>query len=169
MITLVLNRLKLWQKLGWLVLAMAIPAALVGFFYLRLANGQVGQAHDELDGARYLQALSVVDGEVLTHRSRAFVFLSGDTARRNDVLAQADEVGRQIAVMDAINTEIGKRLGVDTNWENVKAEWEALKAKSLTQSAVENDTAHSVLTDHIQQLADLVGARSRTDLVPEVA
>jgi hypothetical protein len=31
MITQLLNRLKLWQKLGWLVVAMAIPVALVGF------------------------------------------------------------------------------------------------------------------------------------------
>ena len=168
MITLVLNRLKLWQKLGWLVLAMAIPAALVGFFYLRLANGQVGQAHDELDGARYLQALSMVQGEVLTHRSRAFVFLSGDAARRNDVSSQAEEVGRQIAAMDTINAEVGQRLGVDSTWESVKTEWEAVKTKSLTQTAIENDTAHSVLTDHIQQLADLVGARSRTDIDPDM-
>ena len=173
MITLVLNRLKLWQKLGWLVLGLAIPAALVGFFYLRLANGQVGQAHDELDGARYLQALSVVEGEVLTHRSRAFVFLSGDAARRNDVGSQAEEVGRQIAAMDTVNAEAGKRLGVDTAWESVKTEWEAVKAQSMpqtapTQTAMENDTAHSVLADHIQQLADLVGARSRTDIDPDM-
>jgi hypothetical protein len=50
MITQALNRLKLWQKLGWLVLAMAIPAALVGFFYLRLAGSQVSQARDECRG-----------------------------------------------------------------------------------------------------------------------
>ncbi len=111
MITQALNRLKLWQKLGWLVLAMAIPAALVGFFYLRLANAQVSQAREELDGARYLQGLSAVEGEALTHRSRAFVFLSGDVARRNDVIAQQEEVEKQISAMDALNADIGKRLG----------------------------------------------------------
>ena len=65
MITQVLNRLKLWQKIGWLVLAMAIPAALIGFFYLRLADSQVSQAREELDGARYLQGLGAVEGEIL--------------------------------------------------------------------------------------------------------
>ena len=167
MITLALNRLKLWQKLGWLVLGLAIPAALVGFFYLRQANAQVSQVHDELDGARYLQALSAVEGEILTHRSRAFVFLSGDTARRNDVIAQAEEVERQIAALDTINAAFGKRLGVDTTWESVKAEWEGVKAQALTRTAADSDTVHSVLTDHIQQLIDLVGARSRTRFDPE--
>ena len=168
MITRALNRLKLWQKLGWLVLGLGIPAALVGFFYLRLANGQVSQARDELDGAGYLQALGAVEGEVFTHRSRAFVFLSGDAARRNDVTAQADEVERQIAALDTINAKVGKRLGVDTSWENVKAEWETVKSKTLTQTALDMDTAHAVLNEHIQQLADLVGVRSQTLLDPDV-
>ncbi len=168
MITQLLNRLKLWQKLGWLVLAMAIPAALVGFFYLRLASTQVSQAREELDGARYLQGLSAVEGEILTHRSRAFVFLSGDVSRRGDVVAQQEEVEKQIAAMDELNADIGKRLGVSDAWQSVKAEWSALKPKALTQSVAESDAANTALTDHLQQLVQLVGARSRTLLDPEV-
>jgi methyl-accepting chemotaxis protein len=171
MITQALNRLKLWQKLGWLVLAMAIPAALVGFFYLRLAGSQVSQARDELDGARYLQALSAVEGEVLTHRSRAFVFLSGDQARKADVIAQGDEVEKQIAQMDALDGDIGKRLGVSDSWQALKSEWATVKGKALTGSAAaaDNDAAEGTLTDHFQQLIDLVGARSKTSLDPEVS
>ena len=168
MITLVLNRLKLWQKLGWLVFAMAIPATLVGFFYLRLANGQVDQARAELDGAGYLQALGAVEGEIFTHRSRAFVFLSGDAARKADVSAQAEEVGRQIVAMDKINAAVGQRLGVDSGWESVKSEWETVKAKTLTQTAVDMDNSHAVLIDHIQQLAKLAGMRSQTLNDPQV-
>jgi len=150
MITQVLNRLKLWQKLGWLVLAMAIPALLVGFFYLRLANTQVSQANDELDGARYLQALSAVEGEILAHRSRAFVFLSGDSARRAEVVAQQEEVERQIANMDAVDAKLGKQLEVAYAWQGVKAEWEALRGKAIQQSVADSDAAHTELTDHIQ-------------------
>ena len=72
----------------------------------------MSQARDELDGARYLQGLSAVEGEMLTHRSRAFVFLSGDTARRGDVVAQQEEVEKQIAAMDTMNADFGKQLGV---------------------------------------------------------
>jgi methyl-accepting chemotaxis protein len=168
MITQVLNRLKLWQKIGWLVLAMAIPVALVGFFYLRLAGSQVSQAREELDGAHYLQGLSAVEGEVLTHRSRAFVFLSGDAARRGDVVAQQEEVEKQVATMDALNADLGKQLGVADKWESVKSEWEALKAKAITQSVADSDASHEALTDHMQQLMELVGARSKTSLDPEV-
>ena len=168
MITQVLNRLKLWQKIGWLVLAMAIPVALVGFFYLRQAGSQVRQAREELDGAHYLQALSAVEGEILTHRTRSFVFLSGDTARRGDVVAQQEEVGKRVAAMDALNADLGTELGVADKWESVKSEWEALKAKAITQSVTDSDASHTALTDHLQQLMDLVGARSKTSLDPEV-
>src|SRR5580700_8910011 len=168
MITQVLNRLKLWQKIGWLVLAMAIPVALVGFFYLRLAGSQVSQAREELDGAHYLQGLSAVEGEMLTHRSRAFVFLSGDAARRGDVVAQQEEVEKQISAMDTLNADFGKQLGVSDAWQSVKTEWAALKSKALTQSVAESDAANAALTDHLQQLMQLVGGRSKTLLDPEV-
>jgi len=169
MITLVLNRMKLWQKLGWLVLAMAIPATLVAFFYLRLANGQVAQAHEELEGAGYLQALGSLEGEIFTHRSRAFVFLSGDAARKNDVTAQAEEVERQIASVDKINAAVGKQLGVGATWESVKAEWATVKAKTLTQTAVEMDTAHAALIEHLQQLTKAVSVQSQAWVDPELA
>ena len=168
MITLVLNRMKLWQKLGWLVLAMAIPATLVGFFYLRLANSQVAQAHEELEGAGYLQALGSLEGEIFTHRSRAYVFLSGDAARKNDVTAQAEEVERQIASVDKSNAAVGKQLGVGATWESVKAEWATVKAKTLTQTAADMDTAHAALIDHIQQLTKAVSVQSQAWVDPEL-
>jgi methyl-accepting chemotaxis protein len=167
MITHVLGRLKLWQKLGWLVLAMAVPTALVGFFYLSWATAQVSQAREELDGARYLNGIDRVEGELLTHRSRAFTFLSGDTARRSEVLAQQEEVDRQIAALDQVDTGLGSHLGVSDSWRSVKSEWAALKSKTLQQTADDNDAAHAALVAHLVQLVDLVGARSKTSFDPE--
>jgi methyl-accepting chemotaxis protein len=166
MITQVLNRLKLWQKLGWLVLAMAIPVALVSFFYLRLANTEVSQARDELDGARYLQALTAVEVEVLRHRIRAFVFLSGDATLRSEVISRQEEVEKLIAALDAIDAEVGQRLEVSDNWQRVKSEWEGLKGKTLTQSLADNDAAHGTLINHFQLLVDLIGVRSKTAIDP---
>ena len=52
-----LSRLKLWQKLALLVVAMAVPTALLGVFYLGGANAQVALASDEIEGARYVQSV----------------------------------------------------------------------------------------------------------------
>ena len=47
-----LNHLKLWQKLLLLVVAMALPTALLGGFYLSSANPDVRPARSEIGGAR---------------------------------------------------------------------------------------------------------------------
>jgi methyl-accepting chemotaxis protein len=167
MITQLLGRLRLWQKLAWLVLAMATPVALVGFFYLSWTAAQVRQARDELDGARYMSALGGVAADVLTHRSRAFTFLSGDSARRGDVIAQQAEVDNRIAALDAVDAEIGKHLGASDAWQAVKAEWNSLKSKTLQQSADDNDAAHVALLESLTRLADFIGASSKTSFDPE--
>jgi methyl-accepting chemotaxis protein len=169
MITQVLNRLKLWQKLGWLVIAMAVPAVLVGFFYLRLASSQVSQASSESEGARYLQALSGVEGKALTHRSRAYVFLSGDQARKSEVLAAQEEVEASITAMDTVDAELGKKLGTTDAWQSVKAEWNSAKTKTLTASAADNEVAEASVTDHIAQLTHLAAVNSKLVLDPDVS
>jgi methyl-accepting chemotaxis protein len=167
MITQLLNRLKLWQKLGWLVVAMAIPVALVGFFYLRLASTEVSQARDELAGARYLQGLGAVEGEILRQRIRAFVLLSGDASMKGELTAQQEEVGKRVAALDAVDAEVGKQLGVSDSWQRVKSEWESLKAKTASQALPDNDAAQEALLQHVQLLMELVGVHSKTSLDPQ--
>ncbi len=83
-----LGRLLLWQKLALIVAAMAVPAVMLGCFYFQQAGAAVRQARGEIEGTRFLEALGAVQTEILTHRGREYTFLSGDKARRADVLAQ---------------------------------------------------------------------------------
>jgi methyl-accepting chemotaxis protein len=163
----VLGRLRLWQKIALLVTAMAVPAVLLGCFYFAHATTSVRQARGELDGISYLKALGRVNGEMLTHGGRAYAFLSGDKARRPDVISQAEEVDKQIAAVDVIDVQLGTRLGVSQNWQSAKSEWLTLKSKTLQQTAEESDAAHGALADHLARLADDIGARSMISFDPE--
>ena len=78
---LALNRLNLWQKLGALVLAMLVPAVLVGFFYFSAMGGELSQARSELQGVRFLQAIDSVASNLETHGARAFVELLDDVRK----------------------------------------------------------------------------------------
>src|ERR1700730_6057685 len=104
-----LGRLLLWQKLALLVAATAIPAVLLGCFYFPQTGATARPARSELDGTRYIKALGNLAGELLTHRSREYTFLSGDKARRPDVVSQATEVDKQIAATDKIDAELGEK------------------------------------------------------------
>jgi methyl-accepting chemotaxis protein len=161
-----LGRLKLWQKLGWLVFALAIPTTLVGFFYVSWMSKEVSQARDEVDGARYLAALDSVQSEILTHRGRAFVLLSGDAARAADVVAQEAEVDKQIAALDRLDSRIGHEAPIAAQWQSVKSEWDALKSKAAKQSPEDSEAAHTSLLNHLDQLAERVGLDAKTSIDP---
>ncbi len=163
-----LSRLRLWQKLTVLVIAMAIPTALIGAFYLSAATEQVNQARSEFDGARYLDALGNFTNEIVAHHARAFTFLNGDASRKTEVLSQQEEVDKRVSALDTLDAELGKQLQVSDNWQSLKSEWSTLKSKTLTQSADDNDGAHATLMGHIQQLSELVSAHSRMSSDPDV-
>src|ERR1700755_1901369 len=95
-----LSRLKLWQKLAVLVVAMAVPSALLGLFYLGGANSQVALAKDEIEGARYVQAVGAVLAEVANHRSRLFAVLTGDSGAQDQVSTSESEVQKHMAAVD---------------------------------------------------------------------
>ena len=161
-----LGRLRLWQKLALLVGAMLVPAVLLGCFYFGQATSAIAQARLELAGAGYLKALGRVAGEILTHRDRAFAVLIGDKGREGELQAQTREVDAQIAAADQLDATVGARLGVSASWRAIQAEWLALKSKTLQHGPDEDDAAHLLLTSHVMQLAEEVGARSMTSFDP---
>ena len=163
-----LSRLRLWQKLALLVVAMAVPTALVGWFYVSSATQQVSQARLERDGGHYLDALNLFASEVVSHHARAFTFLNGDAARKSEVISEQAEVDKRAAAVDQVNGELGKRLGAAESWEALKSEWASLKSKALQQSADDSDASHTAVMAHIQQLRDLVSVKSRLAADPDL-
>src|SRR5581483_1564375 len=125
------------------------------------------RAHEELEGARYLKAVGALSAEILTHRDRAFAVLVGDKARQPELLAQTQEVDTRIAAVDVIDAELGTRLQASAAWQSVKAEWAALKTKTLQHTADEDDAAHLVLAAHLDQLAEAIGVRAMTSFDTE--
>src|SRR5579884_3295014 len=123
MTTMALNRLNLWQKLGALVLAMFVPAVLVGFFYFTAQGGELSQARSELQGIGFLQALESVESTVKTHGARAFVFASGDATRRASVLSMQQEVDAAMSRLGEIDARLGELYGVKDDIATLRSQW----------------------------------------------
>ncbi len=166
-----LSRLKLWQKLAVLVVAMAVPSALLGIFYLGSANSQVALARDEIEGARYVQAVGAVLAEMTNHRGRLFAVLTGDTASRDQVSASETDMQRYIGEVDASDSRVGGRFKVAEAWSAIKSDWERLKSEGPKLSPDEAVARHNALLDQIQKLGETVAARSgmTVDPSPETA
>ena len=161
-----LNRLKLWQKLALLVVAMAVPTALLGVFYLTGASAQVAQASDEIEGARYVQSVGAVLAEASNHRSRLFALLTGDAARRDEVSSSESEMDKLIAAVDVSDAKVGAQFKVTEAWQTIKTDWERLKAEGPKLSADEAVTRHNALIDRIFKLSESLTARSGLNVDP---
>jgi len=161
-----LSRLKLWQKLAVLVVAMAIPSMLLGVFYLSGANSQVALARDEIQGARYVQAVGAVLAEVANHRSRLFAVLTGDTSARDQVSASETEMERHIADVDASETRSEGRFQSAESWQSIKSDWNQLKTDGAKLTPDEAVARHNTLLDHIQKLGESVASRSGLNVDP---
>ncbi|MGH8301205.1 MAG: methyl-accepting chemotaxis protein [Steroidobacteraceae bacterium] len=164
---LALNRLNLWQKLGALVLAMVLPAILVGFFYFTTMGGELSQARSELDGIRFVQGINSVESSMKTHGARAFVFASGDTARRAGVVSMQREVDTAMSHLDDIAARLGETYGVAADIATLRSQWSAEEAAALTQPAARIADAHAALIDRLDQLTAAVAAGSRTASDPD--
>ena len=160
MTKLSLNRLNLWQKLGALILAMFLPAVLVGFFYVTAVGGELSQARDEIAGARYLAALGAIESSLLTHEGRAFALASGDKAIGAAVLSAQERVTTAFERASAVDAQLGLRYGVREEFNALKSQWKALAAASAQQSADQGARAHGLLIERLRQLAAEVAAAS---------
>ena len=163
----VLDNLRIWQKLAVLVVAMAIPTVLLAVFYLTETNGVVRSARNELDGAHYLQSLGSALAQITNHRSRSHALLTGDTSRKDDVFTSETDIDRQLAEVDAIDAQFGERFKSSEQWRAVQSGWSSLKSGLAKSNAEENAKQHDVLIDRIQDLIRTVSMNSALSQDPD--
>jgi methyl-accepting chemotaxis protein len=161
-----LNRLKLWQKLALLVAAMAVPTALLGFFYLSAANSEVAQARSELAGADYAHQVGAMLADVAAHRSLLFAVLTGDASRRDELTTSEAAIDKLMADVDGSDATVGARLGVADDWQGIKTDWQQLKSDEAKLSADDAVARHDALIARIVKLSDAVIGRSALNVDP---
>src|SRR6516162_8811691 len=161
-----LSHLKLWQKLAVLVVAMAAPTVLLGFFYLSGANRQVAMGRDEIEGARYVESVGAVLAQVTDHRSRLFTVLTGETSHRDEVTRSEAEVAKLISAVDESDARVGAQFAVSAAWSSIKSGWERLKADESKLDPDEAVARHDALVNSIQKLNSTVVARSGMNIDP---
>jgi methyl-accepting chemotaxis protein len=158
---LALKRLNLWQKLGALVLAQLVPAVLVGFFYFTTMDGDLSQVRGELQGVRFLQAVDALRSSLLTHGARAFVFASGDTARRAAVVSEQRQVDTAMTRLEGVSDRLGELYGVSEDVANLHSQWSAAAAAALTQPSSQVAAANDALNGRLNRLGAAVATGSR--------
>jgi methyl-accepting chemotaxis protein len=161
-----LNHMKLWQKLTVLVLAMSLPATVVGFFYLRSTSGGLDQSRAELAGSAYLRAIDSLQAAVLTHESRAFALASGDGSRAAATQVAAEAADAALNRLQKINSRLGLRYGVRKDLSAIATQWHTLESDSGHLNAQQLTAAHQALLIRLGRLTDAVAAGSLANSDP---
>ncbi len=162
---LTLNHLRLWQKLTVLVLAMSLPAMLVGFFYWHSASDSLRQGRGELAGIRYLSGIGALQTALVTREGRAFALASGDRAARAAVSAAQRRVTGALRRLAATNARLGERYGVRRNFRAIERQWAAVGR--VTRPAGRVVTANAALLARLGRLSDAVAAGARISSDPD--
>jgi methyl-accepting chemotaxis protein len=165
--SMALNRLNLWQKLGALVLAMFVPTVLVGFFYFDAMGNEADQIRAELAGIHFLQAIGPLESKLLTHGARAFVYASGDAARRAAVLAKAREVDAAMRGLEQTSAQLGEIYGVTDEVATLSSQWRVEAAATLGQSPAQIATANTALIARLNAITGAVTGGSRIASDPD--
>ena len=156
-----LDRLRLWQKLALLVVAMSLPATLIGFFYLRSCGHALRQGRAELAGSAYLRALGSLYADVAIDEQRAYALASGDTASAAAVHAATERADAALARLDRVDTRLGERFGVRRDFQAAAAHWRALAAAGPQTSPERVAAVHQRLLERLERLARAVATGSR--------
>ena len=162
---LTLNHLRLWQKLTVLVLAMSLPATLVGLFYWYSAGGTLSQARGELAGIRYLSGIGSLQTALLTREGRAFALASGDAAAKPALSAAQRHVSGALHRLAGINARLGERYGVRKDFRAVQSQWAAIEG--VTQPAQQVAAANAALLARLGRLSEAVATGSRATSDPD--
>ena len=159
-----LGRLKLWQKLAVLVIAMAVPTVLLQVFYLNQVNKVVQTGRDELDGARYLQALGAVVSRVADHRSLSHALLNGDATRRAETLTAEAEIDKLLSAVDTVDQELGSSYQTTQRWREAESSWSSLKANLSKLTPEDSLKQHDEVLNRMAEVRTSVAMASKLAL-----
>jgi len=159
--------MPLRQKFALLIASMALPAVLVTAFYLSQTNQTVRTAHNELDGARYMQTVGSLLARVTRHRTVTHAMLSGDTSGRAEVVRLEEFIERQIDQLNVLDRELGGRFGTTAAWREVTQKWHQVRADASNMTPEQNLAEHDALINDITTLMSRVSSRSQMDLDPD--
>ncbi len=114
---------------------MALPTVLLTAFYLTQSDATVRKAHNELDGARYMQSVGSLLARVTHHRTVTDALLNGDTAGRAEGTRLEGYIESQIQQLNLLDAELGARFGSTAAWHEVTEQWQKIKASAGTTDA----------------------------------
>ncbi|MEN3279799.1 MAG: methyl-accepting chemotaxis protein [Solirubrobacteraceae bacterium] len=116
-----LDRLGLARKLVVIALVLIAPALFATWQFRSQQNAQIGFSAKERLGVRELVPAGRLLADLARARSLEVRAAAGDAAAARDAPGARDAVGRSSAALEAVDRELGERLGTRRSWTRLRA------------------------------------------------
>ncbi len=154
------------NKLGLIVLVLALPVAALLFVQYQQRTDTQDQASSESDGLDYVAAVVPFLREVQVHRGLVQRVLSGDEFSRDNMLRTAAAADAALAVINDMNARHGGTFQTESLVQFLNSEWPQVKE---SQSSAESNAAHTrIIEQGILPLLSTVAVESRLVLDPDL-
>jgi methyl-accepting chemotaxis protein len=135
-----------------------VPVAITTWFLVQKQRDEIASAEKEIVGAQYTAALRMLSQSVARHRLGA----------RDGTAKNPEDVRKNVAEVDALETKSGAALGSAAGWARVKAAWSRIETGIEKMDADQSRDAYAALDAALTGQMSDVAARSNLLLDPQI-
>jgi len=163
-----IENLKIWQKLGLIVLAMGIPFATLAVLVFNATAFQVTMAEEELVGAEYLKVTRDLLDHLPQHSAATAGLLAGETSFRSNQQSVQPVIENDLNRLAEVDQRLGKNYGTQSRVQSIQRAWQELKGRTDSLGLRENLDQHGALMAQVVDLVRQVGDKSQLILDPDL-
>ncbi|MBC8170346.1 MAG: response regulator [Anaerolineae bacterium] len=166
--TIIMNRLKYWQKFMLVAVVLSLPLVVVLTGYIMQIGKDINFAANEQNGLRYNSPLIDFQHQIYEHTALYQIIQADNPDFNDELFAVQERVDQYVTATDTVNTELGRQYVVNPQWQALKLKWQDIKSQGLTQSANNSSAAHQVIIGQVLMIITTVGNNSQLILDPEI-
>ena len=162
-----LANLNIANKLGLIVIVLALPICALLFVQYQDRQAATSQADSESNGLAYVSAVMPFMREVQLHRGQVERVLNGDETSRANMQRTADAADAALASITAMDKSWGNDFRTKELVAFLNSEWP--KARDAASSTNESNALHnSVIQQGVFPLLSTVATESKLVLDPDL-
>ncbi|MBI4748480.1 MAG: HAMP domain-containing protein [Acidobacteria bacterium] len=162
-----LRNLKIWQKLGLLVLVFGAALLIMGGLYLRTLNDNLATFNSKAAGSEYLIPASNLARNAARYRGSLASFLGGKKEFQIKYQEAQQAVETDLKAIESLIASDGDQFKKVDRFRQLKQKWETLKATQTQMEARESFEQNTELISDVLLFIGEIGDASKISLDPE--
>jgi len=163
-----MERLRYPFKFGLIFVIILLPLLILSGILISDLEHRIDAAEKERLGVVYMRALRLPIEHIQQHRGMTNSYLNGGQDFKERILQKRADVDKHIDALLQLDHLNGAALNTAGQADKIKAQWDHIKAASMSMSAADSLAAHNALVGDLVALTLQVASGAGIDLDPDV-